>query len=111
MLRSLPVDVLHHQKVHAIRFVGVVCGGDVRVVEFGGCLDLPLEPLQRLRRFRGLGRQDLQCHLPLHPAVPGTEYLAHAAAAQIIQDYVVPHPQLGVFSAEQLPGLKLRKPL
>ena len=61
---------------------------DVRVLQAGGELDLPLESLD-VHRSAHLGRQELDDDLTTEPDLFGQEDAAHAAATQLLQDAVV----------------------
>ena len=74
-----PLDQLQHQRPRALGFLNAVDGGDVRVVEAGEDLRLPLEPGEPVWVSRERIREDLQRDLAVELGVGGLPDLAHAA--------------------------------
>lgn len=80
VVEGRPVDELHHQTADVLGDRSVVHGGDVGVVQAGGCLGLPLEPGQSGGAPVGQGQQvrgdgldshrTLQIHVRAFPDVP-----------------------------------------
>ena len=76
------LDQLQHQRPRPLGLLDAVDGGDVRVVEAGEDLRLPLEPGEAVRISReGVG-EDLQRDLAVELGVGGLPDLPHAALAQ-----------------------------
>ena len=70
-----PLDQLQHERPRALGFLDAVDGGDVRVVEAGEDLRLPLEPGEAIRISReGVG-EDLQRDLAVQLRVGGLIHL------------------------------------
>ena len=83
------LDQLQHQRPRPLRFLDAVDGGDVRVVEAGEDLRLPLEPGEPVWISReGVG-EDLQGDLAVELRVGGLPDLAHAPFADEGGDVVV----------------------
>ena len=76
---STPEGQLQDQRPRALGFLDAVNGGDVRVVQAGEDLRLPLEPGEAVRiSGEGVG-QDLQGDLAVELRVGRLPDLAHAA--------------------------------
>ena len=76
-------------------FLDAVDGGDVRVVEAGEDLRLPLEPGEPIRVRREGVREDLQRDLAIELRVGGLPDLAHAAFPEEGGNVVVPEAGAG----------------
>jgi hypothetical protein len=85
----LPLDELHRQEAHTVRFVKTVDRRDARVVQRRQQLRLALEagqPLRALREHRG---QDLDRHLAVERGVERFPHHPHATLADLLDDAVV----------------------
>ena len=84
------LDQLQHQRPHAAVFLDAVDLRDVRVVERGQQLGLPLEPGQPI----GIGGEDvpeqLEGDVAVQPRVAGAIHFAHPARAEDAGDLEVP---------------------
>ena len=84
------LDQLQHQRPHAAVFLDAVDLCDVRVVERGQQLGLPLEPGQPI----GIGGEDvpeqLEGDVAVQPRVAGAIHFAHPARAEDAGDLEVP---------------------
>ena len=77
-----PLHQLQHQRPRPLGFLDAVDGGDVRVVQAGQDLRLPLEPGEAVWiGSEGVG-EDLQRDLAAQLGVGGLPDLTHAAAAE-----------------------------
>ena len=85
----LAFDELQRQEGRALGLLESVDRGDVRVVEGGEKLGLPLEPGQPLGILGDLARQDLDGHVAVEVRVGGAVDLAHAPGAQRRRDAIV----------------------
>ena len=74
--------------MNAVHVLDRVNGHDVRMVQGGDGLGLPLEPAQALGRSH-LGRQNLQRDLATEFRVLGNIDIAHAAGAKLLENLVV----------------------
>ena len=83
-----PLDQLHHQRLHAVRLLEAVDGGDVRMIERGEHLGLPLKSPEPLRIGREHRRQHLDRDLTLQPGVRRAIHLAHSADTEWRDDGV-----------------------
>ena len=104
------IDTLHDEEVDAIRTVSIVGGNNVRMAQFGSGLDLPLfkagdGSLVLCQR----GRQEFDCHEPIHAAVPRLEDLPHPACTDFLQQQVVPQRQRLSLAAGDFFHLKFRQ--
>ena len=89
-LQARAFDVLDHQEVHLAVLIDIVSPADVRMVERGARPRLAMEPLDCGRvSADGVG-QHLDGHAPAHDLVLAQEHRAHAALAQLIQEFVLP---------------------
>ncbi len=104
-----PFDVFHHQKVHAVSFVGIVGGDDIRMPQLGGRPHLAFEARHGSRVPHRLCRQHLQSHQSIHPAMLGLEDLAHAAGAELVEDRIVAQEQGLDLAVEDLMTLERRE--
>ena len=83
-------DQLQNQRPRALGFLDAVDGGDVRVVEAGEDLRLPLEPGEPIRvSGKGVG-QDLQGDIAVELRVVGLSDLSHAPLSEEGGHVVVP---------------------
>ena len=89
LLQRLALEQLHRNEVLPLMLVDVVDGADVRMIQGGGRLGLPLESLQRMAVLGQLFGQELQGDGALEPGVLGLVDDTHAAAAELLQDPVV----------------------
>jgi hypothetical protein len=92
-------DVRHDVVQQIARSGGGEQRDDVRVLQSGGELDLPLEPLD-IDRGTHVGREQLDDHLASQPGFLGEEDTAHPSAAQFFQDAV------GITQSGLQPGLE-----
>ena len=106
-VQILPLDVLHHDEVDGAGRVEVEGAGDVRMVEPGGGLRLPLEPGQVGTLVDPLHRQHLDRHLVVQGGVLGEINAAHAAGTEQTQKLVLPQHETLVPSPPQLVDLPL----
>jgi hypothetical protein len=100
--RSLPVeqrphvaagDVAHRDEQDAARLAGLVQRDDVRVIDGGGGLGLPVEPLPE-RLVGGQRRsQDLERDDPAELLVASTEYRRHPAVPDLLLEQVPADPR------------------
>ena len=58
-----------------------------------GCFDFSLKPSHRGCILHHGGRQHLDCHDAVHPAMLGLEDLPHAAGPDLVEDRVVAEDQ------------------
>jgi hypothetical protein len=86
------VDELHGVEVDAFRLAHPEDRYDVRVVQVGGGLRLPLEPLALLLRHGAADREHLQGDVPAQRLLHGLVDHPHAAAAHLAQDAVLAQP-------------------
>src|SRR5262245_587665 len=84
---AVAFHVGHGKPEEAVRFPGVEHGQDVRVLEAGGELDLPLESLgpQAGGEF---GQEDFERYRPVVLEIVGQEDGGHAATPQLALDDV-----------------------
>ena len=83
------VDEFHHQELRAVDLAGVECADDVRMVNRADDLHLALEAGDGLRVIEQPLRQDFQGHGLVELDVPGPIDRAHAAFAQLLEQFVV----------------------
>ena len=98
---------LHHQKMRAVEFVGIVGGDDVGVGQFGGRLDLASKPLDQVGILHGRLRQDFDGHEAFHPAMLGLEHHPHASRADFVEQDVIAEDQPLRFALIKGPRLEL----
>ena len=89
VLQRLPIEILHGDEGMAVMFIDLVYGADVRVIQ-GGCrLSLPLKAAQGLRIACDFVGKELQSDEALELGVLGFEDNTHAAAAEFLDNPVV----------------------
>ena len=104
-----PVDVLHDQKMDAVRMIGVLRPHNVRVVQLAGRSNFPLETLDDPFVLHHARRQQLDGHDPVQQPMTGPKHLPHPASPDLVQQHVVAeHQRLG-FAAISLLRLKPRQ--
>ena len=101
-----PIHVFQYQEVAAPDLIGVVGGDDVGMDELGGGADLAQEQLLGAAGADQVGRQHLEGDDPAHGAVFGLENAAHAAAADLFEDAVLPQQKAGGAADQQALGLE-----
>ena len=92
----LPLDELHD---HDELIVGGECRaerGDVRMAQAGEQLDLTLEPGREILTPDQIREQDLHRLDAIGDHVADPEHAAHAAAAQLVEDFVIAHALLHI---------------
>jgi len=87
--QRLTLHQLHRKKMNSIRVLKAVYGGNVRMIQRGQDLSLPLEPGQPLSILREPLRENLDGDFALQSGVVGSAHLSHAAFAQLRRDLVV----------------------
>ena len=86
----LAIHEFHHQVKKSAILVGVKGGHNVGMDQPCCCFDLSLKSTQPDLGAGHFFGQDLDCHDPLHAAVPGHENFAHAPATDLLDQVVVP---------------------
>ena len=86
--QGVPLDEFHDQERLALVFLQGVNGADVRVVQGRGGPGLAAKAIQGLGVLAARAVQDLEGHQPPQLVVLGLVDDAHAAAAQLAQDFV-----------------------
>ena len=86
--QAAALDVLHDDEVRAVFLAPVEDGHDVGVVEVGGGLGLPPEPLHEGRVAGELGEQHLERDAAVEELVVGQVDLGHPAPGQVPDDFV-----------------------
>jgi hypothetical protein len=83
-----PFDQFHDEESCVVRFLQIVNGGDVRVVE--GCqhFRFPLESTHSIRIARKFVGQDLDGHVAFELSIARPIYFAHPAFAKQSRDFV-----------------------
>ena len=90
LLERLALVAGHGEKHLAVgRFVDLVDGADIRVIESRGCACLLHEPLLGVFVSRQIGGQKLESYRSTEPRVLGPVDNAHAAPAELVADAVV----------------------
>src|SRR6266480_186939 len=87
--QRLAAQELHHEIDHAAGLADAIDRDDARVLELGGRLGFPLEPLDELLVEREGERQDLDRHIALQLFFARLEDNGHPAAAQLLEDLVL----------------------
>jgi hypothetical protein len=85
----LPLQQFHGDEASPIGLVDFVDGADVRVVQRGRSLGLPLEATEGLRIMGEFVGQELQCDVATQLEVFRLIHNAHAPAADLAQDAVM----------------------
>ena len=89
--------------MRSLRFIGIVGGDDIRMVELGGGFDFALEAGQRQPGLRLAGGKHLQGHDALHAAMFGLEDLPHATGPDQVDERVIAEDQaLRLAAADRL---------
>ncbi len=91
-----PLDQLQHQGLNAGGFLESMNRGDVRMVQRGQQLRFAPEPCEAIRIGCELCGQNLERHIAIQPRVASAEYLAHAAGAKRLNDFVRAHAPAGL---------------
>ena len=89
MFERYAVKELHDDEGIAILFAYVMNRADVRMVQRGSRLGLPLEAAESLRIFGYFVRQELESDETVQTAVFRLVHHAHSTAAQLFQDAIV----------------------
>ena len=84
-----PLDVFQHEVGDLVRFVGVVGGDDIGMLERGGRLHLALEPLHRVAGTHHRGGQKLERDDAVHRPVQRLEDEPHAPRVERVEDHVI----------------------
>jgi hypothetical protein len=87
------IDVFHHQKRASLRLVGVEGHHNVRMLQLRQGFNLAFKPPEKCLTGP-VAMENLQGDGPLHPAVTRLVDRAHAPAADVVQDDIVPHAQV-----------------
>ncbi len=111
VLQVVTLDVLHHQIMDSPLVSQIVGPDDVRMVERGDGLPLEMEAGQIGRIGHAIFRQHFNGHQSLHEHVFGQIDVAHAAAAQMIEQLVIAEHEAAVSTFEQLVTLPGRQQL
>jgi hypothetical protein len=90
-----PLDQVHDERAHAVRFFEAEDRRDVRMVELGEELRFALEAREAFRVLGERRRQHLDRHLPVEPGVGRAIDLAHPALAELGGDRVGAEPGAG----------------
>ena len=85
--QRFPGDVGHHEPVEPVAFAGIEQGQDMGMLQPGGDLDFPEEPLAA-EGGGDLGPEDLHRHLAVMPQVFGQVDRGHPPAAELALDGV-----------------------
>src|SRR5256885_13046652 len=89
MLKRLPFEKFHDDKILVGVLVDVVNRADVRVIQGGGGSRFALEALDGQMVFRNMFREKLQADVPTQAQIFGAIHNSHAAAAELLQDAVM----------------------
>ena len=89
VLERLPFEPFHHDERPPLVLADVVDRTDVRMVQRGGRLRLPLEPLERRPARCDLLGEELDRHMAAQAGVLGVVHDAHAPAAELGHDPIV----------------------
>ncbi len=106
----LAVHVLHRQERRAVDFVDVVDAADVGVRDLPRHADFGVELGQARRILVDVGRQELERDRLAELQVVGAIHLAHAAAAQALDDAVASAEQRARLEAAVIDGARRREP-
>src|SRR5262249_41518875 len=102
-LKVRTVHEFHHQEKPVVDGVCVVGSDDVRVDQPGGGANFALEELPGTIGAGVAGRQDLQSDHTVHGHVFGLEHPSHAAAADLIEDAILPKDEtVGLAAKNQI---------
>ena len=93
--QALPLDVVHHEEVPALVDAHLVDGDDVRMVQTRRRNGLGAEPLDQVRTGARPEGHHLDRDHAVQAALPGAIDHAHAAAADLLQQFVVAKGKLG----------------
>ena len=88
LLQRLAVHQLHREKVHAAALFDRVERDDVGMIEGCGRPRFTVEPRQPVLVRGHIRRQHLECNLSAEPSVEGSIHLAHAALAEVADDFI-----------------------
>ena len=89
LAQGLPFEEFHHEEGLAIVFADVVNGANARMIQGGRGAGFALKTFERRRIFGEVGRQEFESDLAAETRVFGSKNLAHAAAAQGVDDPVM----------------------
>jgi hypothetical protein len=87
--QGLPFEEFHHEEGLAIVLADVVNGANARMIQGGRGAGFALKTFERRRIFGEVGRQEFESDLAAETRVFGSKNLAHAAAAQGVDDPVM----------------------
>ena len=107
--KLVALEQLHHDEEVAVRFTEIVNGHDVGMAQLGAGLSLAKEPGAELVGVIGLGGDDLQRDQPIQHRVVRLVDAPHAAAADALEDPVLPD-QLVHHSYRRRIALMLSRP-
>ncbi len=103
------IDILHYEVVNVLFVIDVVGQHDVGMVQQRGRFRLAVKSRQVRRIVDALLRQDFDGDQPLHLDVFCQIHAAHAAAAQVAQQFVLSKEETLVPSLEKLVALPVRE--
>jgi hypothetical protein len=87
-LDGFAIQALHHQVVDPVFTADVMQRANVRVVEFGACAGLALEPLPDVFSLGRYTREHFKSDGPVEPCVFGPVDFSHTASTQRGQDHI-----------------------
>ena len=88
MRKALPLDILHGDKFHAIRFRQIVNAAHVLMRHLLSDDQFLLEPVEHISGLRELGSYHLHGHDPLQFVVVHFVDGSHAARAKLLENFV-----------------------